>query len=331
MDNERPNERTSWSQRLEEPGALPGLTDRERAWDKLYDRLKADVRKTGLRRKLAHFPERRPSSDLRRRDPSRSQASTEPGGAFPSDNEPLARSEAPRRRRRMIWCWTVAACLLLIVIPAALFLKDGHRGAKRDPQKIPVAVNTGDRHDHSADNPGSRPDHIIDNSGQNRTRTNPSSSAGQSTSASSNMALSNPSRQAHPTPTVHPSPGHPSSMASNPSQVHRPDLNMLLARTRDTLTLVFARPDLSKPPVLVGAASKPPKKELRVVHINELQPWQPTPAMAIGQRRRPGALHIELSEEPLRPSTTFTGQAPEPIISPNEHFLRWPLAAHQNP
>ena len=42
MDNERPNERTSWSSRLEEPGALPGtgLTDKEAAWDKLYDRMK---------------------------------------------------------------------------------------------------------------------------------------------------------------------------------------------------------------------------------------------------------------------------------------------------
>jgi len=42
MDNERPNDRTTWSRRLEEPGALPGtgLTDKEAAWDKLYDRLK---------------------------------------------------------------------------------------------------------------------------------------------------------------------------------------------------------------------------------------------------------------------------------------------------
>src|SRR5581483_2005969 len=45
MDNERPNERTSWSRRLEQPGALPGtgLTDKEAAWDKLYDRLRGEA------------------------------------------------------------------------------------------------------------------------------------------------------------------------------------------------------------------------------------------------------------------------------------------------
>ena len=78
MDNERPNERTLWSSRLEEPGALPGtgLTDKEAAWDKLYDRLRENVRKTGRRENLARFPERsnngRPSSDLLRHGPPRS-------------------------------------------------------------------------------------------------------------------------------------------------------------------------------------------------------------------------------------------------------------------
>ena len=44
MDNERPGEYSSWSSRLEGPGALPemGMTDKEAAWDKLYDRLKEE-------------------------------------------------------------------------------------------------------------------------------------------------------------------------------------------------------------------------------------------------------------------------------------------------
>jgi hypothetical protein len=94
----------------------------------------------------------------------------------------------------------------------------------------------------------------------------------------------------------------------------RPDLNRLLARDVDTLTLVFARPDLSKPVTVTAAA--PLKKELRVVHINELEPSQPTPAMVKGPRQKPGGLRIGLvPQETLRPSTTYAEPEAHSILS----------------
>ena len=95
----------------------------------------------------------------------------------------------------------------------------------------------------------------------------------------------------------------------------RSDLNKLLAHNADTLTLVFApRPDLSRPPAVVAAA--PPKKAPRVVHINELEPPQPTPATVKGPRAKPGGLHIGLvPQETFRPSTTYAEPEAPSIIS----------------
>jgi len=292
MDNERPNERTLWSSRLEEPGALPGtgLTDKEAAWDKLYDRLK-NVRKTGARRNVARFPER--SDD------------------GPSENELEARfgAEAPRRKR-MIWLWAAAACLLLIIVPAALLLKDRTRG--HEPQPIPVAISSGKERPASQDKL-SPPTPVI---------ANPPQSVGGIARAKE-LADARPRPAAEKAVPTHPIPGQPARPI-----LTRPDLNKLLAHGADTLTLVFAsRPDLSKP--LTVAAAAPPKKAQRVVHINELDPPQPTPAMVKGPRQKPGGLRIGLTpQETFRPATTYVEPEAHQILSPNEPLVRWPKARH---
>ncbi|HEY8972013.1 MAG TPA: hypothetical protein VIM64_23080, partial [Puia sp.] len=110
-------------------------------------------------------------------------------------------------------------------------------------------------------------------------------------------------------------PGHPGSAGSARPTMARPDLNKLLAHDADTLTLVFApRPDLSKS--MTATAVAPIKKEQRVVHINEIEPPQPTPATVKGPRQKPGGLRIGLApQETLRPSTTYAGPEVYSILS----------------
>ena len=287
MDNERPNERTLWSRRLEEPGALPGngLTDKEAAWDKLYDRLKENVRKTGRLGNVARFPER--SND------------------GPSDDELEARLDAPRRRR-MIWLWAAAACLLLVVIPAALLLKDRHKTSRRDPQRIPVAISS--NKEHTIPVTASQPDR--------REGIDPAKGKGLDPASRQNIDPGAALAHTRPRPaTENAVPTHPTSGQPSRPILTRPDLNKLLAHGADTLTLVFApRPDLSKPVTVTAAA--PHKKEQRVVHINELEPPQPTPSTVKGPRQKPGGLRIGLApQETLRPSTTYAEPEAHSILS----------------
>jgi len=322
MDNERPNERTWWSSRLEEPGALPGtgLTDKEAAWDKLYERLK-NVRKTGSGRNIARFPERsddgRPSSELLRHAPPRS-------GPSVLDNEPVVRfeSETPRRRG-MIWLWAAAACFLLIVVPAALLLKNGHRSLREGIPPIPVATQSDKKQasptDKSSSNPSmavtpQRPGHIgrVDPNSKEGVRPSPKEEA----DPRKEMAHTRPRLTAPEKALPTPGPAHPT--------MHRPDLNKLLVHDADTLTLVFApRLDLSKP--LTVTAATPPKKAQRVVHINELEPPQPTPATVKGPRQKPGGLRFGFApQETFRPSTTYVEPEAHSILSQNEPLVRWP-------
>lgn len=286
MDNERPDERTLWSRRLEQPGALPGtgLTDKEAAWDKLYDRLNGS-------------------------DAARSEAS---------------------RRKRMIWLWAAAVCLLLIVVPAALLLKDGHKRSRQDPQPIPVAISSGKEQpaqdklsshppvDVNPRQPGRRedvdPGKGIDpgkGSADTRLRQRASESAVLTRLASGQPGHQTRARSACPTMACSDLEQAGGRLSEGPSL----DSFKLLAHGADTLTLVFApRPDLSKPPAVAAAA--PSKKAPRVVHINELEPPRPTPATVKGPRQKPGTLHIELtSEEPFRPATTYNEPAAHPILS----------------
>jgi len=269
MDNERPSEYKSWNSRLEEPGALPGagLTDKEAAWDKLYDRLKE--------------------------------------------------SQAPRRRR-MIWFWAAAACLLLIAVPAALLIKDRYSGLHQGPPPIPVATGSGKDHTRPQDGLASQP---VNDPARDSTHTR---SAAPATTASSRQAVAASSRSTvlqNPTltnqtpgqltrrssnPPAHPTPAHPT--------MTRPGLNKLLAHGIDTLNLVFARPDLSKP--VTVTATTPVKKEQRVVHINELEPQQSTPATVKGPRQKPGGLRFGLApQENFRPSTSYVEPETQSILS----------------
>jgi hypothetical protein len=228
----------SWSSRLEEQGALPGtgLTDKEAAWDKLYDRLKG--------------------------------------------------SEAPRRRK-LIWIWPAAACILLIVAAAAVLLKDRREIVLRYPAKA-LSVN-------KADHPGSGRTGTLQRTAT-PDKTAQSSSAAHS-AATPRSAVSG--KRTLPQPSI--------AGQSRPSTAAHADLNMLLAGDADTPALVLApRPDLSNPPKMTAAAVIPPKKELRVIHINELEPPQPTPSIVKGPRLKPGGLRIGLyPQETLRPSTTY--------------------------
>jgi hypothetical protein len=196
----------------------------------------------------------------------------------------LKESEAAPRRKRMIWLWTAAACLLLIVVPAALLLKNARTFPHAGPEKIPSDISSAKKPSTRQGDPSSAvPAHPL--SGQPLT--------GQPGRTHAHRPARN---QAHP-PAAH------------------PDLNKLFAHGADTLTLVFApRPDLSKPPPV--AALVPVKKEQRVVHINELEPPQPTPATAKGPRRKPGGLRIGPDpQETYRPSTTFAEPEPHSILS----------------
>ncbi|HVU55119.1 MAG TPA: hypothetical protein VHD83_08680 [Puia sp.] len=280
MDNERPNEHTMWSSRLEEPGALPGtgLTDKEAAWDKLYDRLREQ--------------------------------------------------ESPRRRR-IIWLWAAAACFLLIIIPAALLLKGGHKIIRTDLTKVPVAGNSESKPAQSSPSDKPVPPAPTEKSSpdtrsmaatpQSGRREGPD--PGKSTTYPRPASSENPAltRQAPHRPT------RPTPRPSDRPVPTRPDLDKLLAPNTDTLTLVFApRPDLSKPMI---AAIATPKKEQRVVHINELEPSQPTPAMAKGPRQKAGGLRFGLvPENSFRPSTTYAGPEAHQILSLDEPKVRWPKA-----
>lgn len=74
-------------------------------------------------------------------------------------------------------------------------------------------------------------------------------------------------------------------------------------------------PDLANPIAVIQPAK--PKKELKVIHINELEPPQLAPSTA-GPRLKPGRLYIGLTpaQDVLRPATTYeTYHTDHPIIS----------------
>jgi len=230
MDNERPGERTLWSSRLEEPGALPGvgLTDKEATWDKLYDRLR----------------------------------------------------ETPRRRA-LPWLWTAAACLLLALIPAAFLL--------REKKVIPRS---------------STPRLVV----QPKMR---SSRTDQPPTSASDLVPSVVIRNTPPIPVpptasatpLHPARrGRPAHTIKNPVPSLAPLVSKAPAQPGQLLPSVPDQPQ----PVTVSALATP-KKELRVVHINELEPQRPEPGMVTGPRQKPRRLQIRFNpeQEVIRPATTY--------------------------
>lgn len=255
MDNERPSEYRSWRHRLEEPGALPGagLTDKEAAWDKLYERL----------------------------------------------------GETPRRKT-LPWLWAAAACLLLALVPAAFFLREKKVIPHPDTPEMAVQPGTHGTQTHPADQPQPRtpnPDPM------------PVTQNNLPAPTTATATPLHPARRERPaaikqpalTPIVRQSPAlAPIAMQSPaPGTAEHSSLSDLLPNLR---------PDLSKPLIV---AQTPPKKEPRVIHINELEPPQPAPSTA-GPRLKPGRLYIGLipAQDVLRPATTYeTHQADHPIIT----------------
>lgn len=245
MDNERPSEFRSWRHRLEEPGALPGagLTDKEAAWDKLYERL----------------------------------------------------GETPRRKA-LPWLWAAAACLLLALVPAAFFLREKKVIPHPNTPEMAVQPRTHGTRTQSADEP--QPPTPDADPGPSITTQNIS--------------------QTQLTTSLHPArrerPGHTAKNTTRPVAATGLSLAATVRRSpARTNFLPGPHPDLSKPLIV---AQTPPKKEYRVIHINELEPPQPAPSTA-GPRLKPGRLHIGLipSQDVLRPATTYeTYQTDHPII-----------------
>jgi len=243
MDNERPSEFNTWRHRLEEPGALPGigLSDKEAAWDKLYERL-----------------------------------------------------GETRRRRTPVWIWAAAACILLSLIPAAILLSP--RGKKEDQPitQAPIRnpVTSGAKASSAPKTPGNAPSVAQTNIPVTR-------AAGHPRPLAKTEPVDRPVKLSgalhHPTPPLSPV----QSLKFTPA----PD------------SFYPGRPDLSQSiPKVIAAA--PPKKELRVIHINELEPPNPSAATG-GRKQKAGRLYITLypEQEPFRPATTYEPPSDHPIIN----------------
>ena len=248
MDNERHSEFNAWRQRLEEPGALPGigLADKEAVWDKLYERL---------------------------------------------DKGP--------RRRIPVWIWAAAACILLALIPAAFLLSP--RG-KHPGQAVTTTDRLPIRNPATA---GARPS---PKPGPVTTRTPPPS---RSANPRNQNIARNPNNSHNPNIAYTPDPKHPAPFKPIFPSIIKPSLSD---------TFFTGKQDLLHPlpPVIAAAPPRPPKKELRVIHINELEPPQSAPSTT-GPRQKPGRLYIRLipsEQEPFRPATTYEpARTDHPLIT----------------
>jgi len=194
--------------------------------------------------------------------------------------------ETPRRRT-LPWLWTAAACLLLALAPAAFFLREKKVTIYPNPPKVAVQPKTNPRQTAAPE-----PSIVIRNTMQ--------------------VPLPRPVAPLHAVRRERPAPVKTPAIALTPVVLQSP--------ARQTLPelLLPPRPDLSKP--VIASTQTTPKKELRVVHINELEPLQPAPAAAsAGQRLKPGRLHIGFhpEQDAFRPATTYyeTYQTDHPIIS----------------
>lgn len=243
MDNERPNEFNTWRHRLEEPGALPGigLSDKEAAWDKLYERL----------------------------------------------------GEA-RRRRTPVWIWAAAACILLALIPAAILLSPSGKRVDQPITQAPLRnpVTAGAKAPSASKTSDNTPSVAQTDIAVPKTPDRPRPVA-QAELVSQPIKRSN-------------TPHHPTLLLS-------PIQSLKLAPAPDSF--YPGRPDLS-PSIPMVIAAAPSKKELRVIHINELEPPHPATSTA-GRRQKAGRLYITLTpeQEPFRPATTFEPPTDHPIIN----------------
>jgi hypothetical protein len=190
--------------------------------------------------------------------------------------------ETPRRRT-LPWLWAAAACLLLALIPAAFFLRE-KRTIPHSPEPK-VAVQPKPTRARTYPAPAQKP------------TTQPPGS--QLAAQNSKLKTRCSQLRAHRSPVT----AHRSPVVTPSSQ--------LVARS-----LQLAAPPA--PPahrLPLAACGLPP----RVVHINELEPAQPTPSTA-GERLKPGRLQVRFTpSETFRPATTYNNDPIDHPIIPLKH------------
>jgi len=200
-------------------------------------------------------------------------------------------------RRTLPWLWTAAACLLLALIPAAFFLREKRPISRSREPKVAI-----------------QPKALLK---PTQARTYPAPAPNPSTQApgaliQNNAATPHPARKERHTQAK--APALAPIMAKAPVQQIQPARNTLPG------LILPPRPNLSKPQI---AAIQPatPKKQLRVVHINELEPAQPAPSTA-GERLKPGRLQVRFTQpETFRPATTYNNDPLDHPIIPLKHSL----------
>ena len=191
--------------------------------------------------------------------------------------------ETPRHRTLPWWLWAAAACILLTLVPAAILLKDRSLPGPNQPQISPVPKSA-------------------------------------------------PSEVAQSTLSVSPPAGIPPRITPHSARRENRERRTPVKQTIQTLAPVVSKAPSPSPQTLPGSVLPPlpdpvgpvaaiqpakPKKELRVIHINELEPPQPAPATA-GPRLKPGRLYIGFNagQDIFRPATTYeTYHTDHPIIS----------------
>jgi hypothetical protein len=222
--------------------------------------------------------------------------------------------ETPRRRT-LPWLWTAAACLLLALVPAALLLKEKRTIPHSGGPKVVIQPKTtqprtllkpGQARTYPAT--GAKPFALAPGAPIRNTlpRSTPPGTPAHSLQLAARRLPLAACRSPHPAPrTPHPAPRYFPDTLAHSSQ--------LIAHS-----LQLPPPDL---PQSLTAAIPPatPKKQPRVIHINELEPAQPTPSMA-GERLRPGRLQVRFTQpETFRPTTSYNNNPIDYPVIPLKH------------
>ena len=270
MLDERPDEFFSWRSRLSPPDALPeqGLDDRDLTWDRLAHRLAKAPGQDPARRPAAWPRLIRHNSRLR---------SAHPPAAWPRLIHPRV------SRRRLTGYRIAAACLLLILIPAARLFHDrstrpitAHLSQPSAPQPLPSAP----RLIPSAPRPSVPPPFTLrstDASPVLRSGPNPAELARLQSIHARLQSINNKPRPAHAA-------NHPAHAASDPHSARIAPAGSQDNPSPAVLASASPVPDSSRTPQQNTLIVK----QLRVVHINELDnPNRPEPSMTSIHSREP--------------------------------------------
>jgi len=278
MSNERPDEFFSWRSRLDRPDALPeqGLADRNGSWEKLAGRLRKD-------RRHSH--------------PGQDNNDARPAG------NPRIEAEAPRQvvGRRRIAYRLAAACLVLALIPAAFLF---HPVPRPSNPAVTSSNSTAPSSGLETENSPLLQSGPTAKDLARRSASNQRPGAGLRPPGASPLQrpeadprlpganLTNPAPRAH----------NPPAGSHNPTRpAQTPPVSPDLAAThpdplqKDSPPALAALPPSADSPKLYSQLTAPLEankplinKQLRVVHINELEPSRRSePALTSAQRREP--------------------------------------------